>query len=249
MRLSAWACPSLTDEVVARLEAQGVRGVTDLMLRDCQDLAREASVSYRVGDKLHLVTGWELRSIRRVAIAHHSVFAVSGRELLHQAIHNTKVFSTGCKMLDRLVEGGLTTGEVVEVCGGSGEGKTTLCLQLALHAALEQGLSVLYVDPVGSLNHLRVNPLAVEDALSRIKVTGASDVWEVFAALRIATQPFIPVRYGQLDEGGAQDGDSNLAKIKLVIIDSLASVMLPLITKEDSKQGNSNFNRYSDIYY
>ncbi|XP_045123255.1 DNA repair protein RAD51 homolog 4-like [Portunus trituberculatus] len=241
MRLSAWACPSLTDEVVARLEAQGVRGVTDLMLRDCQDLAREASVSYR-----------ELRSIRRVAIAHHSVFAVSGRELLHQAIHNTKVFSTGCKMLDRLVEGGLTTGEVVEVCGGSGEGKTTLCLQLALHAALEQGLSVLYVDPVGSLNHLRVNPLvealphdlkAVEDALSRIKVTGASDVWEVFAALRIATQPFIPVRYGQLDEGGAQDGDSNLAKIKLVIIDSLASVMLPLITKEDSKQGLAILNQ------
>ena len=64
-----------------------------------------------------------------------------------------------CFRLDKLVEGGLTTGEVVEVCGGSGEGKTTLCLQVALHAALEQGIGVLYVDPVGSLNHLRVNPL------------------------------------------------------------------------------------------
>lgn len=45
------------------------------------------------------------------------------------------------------------------MCGGSGEGKTTLCLQLALHAALELGVSVLYVDPVGSLNHLRMNPV------------------------------------------------------------------------------------------
>ncbi|KAK8381450.1 hypothetical protein O3P69_018497 [Scylla paramamosain] len=190
MRLAAGACPSLTGEVVAKLEAQGVRGVRDLMLRDCEDLAREASVSYR-----------ELRSIRRVAITHHSVFAVSGRELLQEAICTTQVFSTGCKMLDNLLEGGLTTGEVMEVCGASGEGKTTLCLQLALHAALEQGLCVLFVDPVGGLNHLTMNPLVealphdsqvVDNALSRIKVTGASDIWEVFAALRIATQPFIP---------------------------------------------------------
>ncbi|XP_063846015.1 DNA repair protein RAD51 homolog 4-like isoform X1 [Scylla paramamosain] len=264
MRLAAGACPSLTGEVVAKLEAQGVRGVRDLMLRDCEDLAREASVSYRVGGgtsgdvgfndgwaasgKLHI--GWELRSIRRVAITHHSVFAVSGRELLQEAICTTQVFSTGCKMLDKLLEGGLTTGEVMEVCGASGEGKTTLCLQLALHAALEQGLCVLFVDPVGGLNHLTMNPLVealphdsqvVDNALSRIKVTGASDIWEVFAALRIATQPFIPVRCGRLGKGGAQGG--NLAKIKLVIIDSLASVMLPLITKEDSKQGLAILNQ------
>ena len=58
-----------------------------------------------------------------------------------------------------MLDGGLTTGEVVEVCGRAGEGKTTLCLQLALHAALNLGLSVLYVDPVGSLNHLRMNPI------------------------------------------------------------------------------------------
>lgn len=49
MRLVAGACPSLTDEVMAKLEGQGVKRVADLMLRDCEELAREASVSYRVG--------------------------------------------------------------------------------------------------------------------------------------------------------------------------------------------------------
>lgn len=52
MRLSVGMCPSLTAEVVARLEAQGVRSVRELLLRDCEDLAREASVSYRVRDWL-----------------------------------------------------------------------------------------------------------------------------------------------------------------------------------------------------
>ena len=87
----------------------------------------------------------------------------------------------------------------------------------------------------------------VEDALSRIKVTGATDIWEVFAALRIATQPFTPVRRGRPAEGRGQDGDSSLGKIKLVIIDSLASVMLPLITKEDSKQGDSQTSPIIDF--
>lgn len=50
------------------------------------------------------------------------------------------------------------TGEVVEVCGGWGKGKTSLCLQLALHAALRQGLHTLFIDPSGSVSPSKLAP-------------------------------------------------------------------------------------------
>lgn len=52
MRLAVGMCPSLTAEVVSKLEANGIRNMRDLMLKDCEELAREASISYRVGGRL-----------------------------------------------------------------------------------------------------------------------------------------------------------------------------------------------------
>ena len=48
MRLSVGVCPSLTAEVMTKLEANGIKNITDLMLKDCEELARESLVSYRV---------------------------------------------------------------------------------------------------------------------------------------------------------------------------------------------------------
>lgn len=236
MRLSVGMCPSLTAEVVEKLRAQGVKSVRELLLRDCEELARKASVSYR-----------ELRSIRRVAIAHHSVFPVSGQDLLSEAIHTTQVLSTGSKELDKLLGGGLATGEVVEVCGQAGEGKTSLCLRLALHTAQELGICVLYVDSMGGLSPLRINPIVealpqdpkTEEALSRIKVVGAYDVWELFDALTIPTQPFVPVRQG----GAGAGAGVTLSKIKLVVVDSVATILFPHICGQQSKQGLAMMNQ------
>lgn len=54
-----------------------------------------------------------------------------------------------------MLGGGVLTGEVVEFCGGSGVGKSSLCVGLATHAALHLGLSILYIDPLNSINALR----------------------------------------------------------------------------------------------
>lgn len=61
--------------------------------------------------------------------------------------------------MDELLEGGLMTGEVVEVCGEPGEGKTSLCLRLALQAVCDHDVSVLYIDTLGAVIPYRINPL------------------------------------------------------------------------------------------
>lgn len=53
----------------------------------------------------------------------------------------------------------MLTGEVVELCGGSGVGKSSICVGLATHAALHLGLSVLYIDPLKSISALRFTPV------------------------------------------------------------------------------------------
>ncbi|XP_065055391.1 DNA repair protein RAD51 homolog 4-like isoform X3 [Rhopilema esculentum] len=45
-------------------------------------------------------------------------------DLLNKALRNTIILSTGCKGLDILLNDGLWTGEMVEICGVPGAGKT-----------------------------------------------------------------------------------------------------------------------------
>lgn len=56
--------------------------------------------------------------------------------LVWQMIENERdritTFSTGCPIIDETLEGGIRLGQVTEVYGESGCGKTQLCIQMAL---------------------------------------------------------------------------------------------------------------------
>ncbi|MFO8109303.1 MAG: DNA repair and recombination protein RadB [Thermoplasmata archaeon] len=55
---------------------------------------------------------------------------------------------TGCSPLDALLRGGVESGNITELYGGGGTGKTNLCLQLTRNAALK-GKKVIYLDTEG----------------------------------------------------------------------------------------------------
>ncbi|XP_042874100.1 DNA repair protein RAD51 homolog 4-like [Penaeus japonicus] len=223
MRLTPGLCPALTEEVMAKLKSAGIKTIIDFMLKDSETLARETSVSYK-----------DLQSIRRIIHAHHAAFAVSGTDLLDEAVRSSVVISTGNSSLNSLLGGGLMTGEVVELCGGWGEGKTSLCVQLALHAALKLGLHTLFVDPSASVTPSRLAPFieasseeeqVVEKALSRIKITSPSDIWSMFRALEKAYHPCITLD----DSAGSSSNSQSAGKLKLVVVDSLPTLVMPVL--------------------
>ena len=56
-----------------------------------------------------------------------------------------------------LGEQGISSDELVEVCGSSGAGKTYFCMKLTSLALLEQDVAVIYVDTSNYVNADNIN--------------------------------------------------------------------------------------------
>jgi hypothetical protein len=78
---------------------------------------------------------------------------------------NNSNIITFCRALDELLDGGIAIGELTELAGSPGSGKTTMCMQLAVNAALPtycggvHGRTV-YIDTEGSFAPERCYDLA-----------------------------------------------------------------------------------------
>ncbi|HYC26747.1 MAG TPA: ATPase domain-containing protein [Nitrososphaerales archaeon] len=85
--------------------------------------------------------------------------AVGGDQAAERAV-SFQTIGTGSPDLDELLGGGLRSGEVLEVYGGSGSGKTQLAMQLSLCAA-KAGRRSLFVDTEGGFRPERMEEMAV----------------------------------------------------------------------------------------
>lgn len=81
----------------------------------------------------------------------------------------------------------------------------------------------------------------IEEALSRIKVENPADVWALLKAVDLAQQPYLS--FSRCNTGGCNSFSSKnpSGKIKLVILDSLASILTPLFIGS-TKQGKDIFS-------
>jgi RecA/RadA recombinase len=79
------------------------------------------------------------------------------------------VFSSGSAVLDRILGSGLRTGEMVEVFGASGTGKTQLAIQCALSAA-SAGYSCAYVDTEGQFRPERLASICESRGFDTAKI-------------------------------------------------------------------------------
>ncbi|KAM6239111.1 DNA repair protein RAD51 homolog 4 isoform 4-T4 [Spheniscus humboldti] len=121
--LRAGLCPGLTEEMIQLLRANGVRTVVDFVSSDLEDVAQKCSLSYKVkGDSKVLV----LVAVRRVLLAQFSAFPANGADLYEELKSSTAILPTGSPSLDQLLDSGLYTGEVTELMGAPGSGKTQL---------------------------------------------------------------------------------------------------------------------------
>ncbi|XP_023652774.1 DNA repair protein RAD51 homolog 4 isoform X1 [Paramormyrops kingsleyae] len=208
-------CPGLTDEVVQALRAKNIRTVVDLVSSDIEDLAQKCSVSYKT-----------LLAVRRVLLAQNSAFPVTGADLYEELLSSTAILSTGNASLDKLLDSGLYTGELSELVGAPGTGKTQICLGVAVNISCEVKQSVLYIDSTGGLSANRLlqmikakisNAEEQMEALGRIQVCPVFDVFSLFECLH------------HFRSTGLQQSLAGGSSVKAVIVDSVSAVLANML--------------------
>ncbi|XP_068766104.1 DNA repair protein RAD51 homolog 4 isoform X2 [Struthio camelus] len=219
--LRAGLCPGLGAETIRLLGAGGVRTVVDFVSSDLEDIAQKCSLSYKA-----------LVAVRRVLLAQFSAFPANGADLYEELKSSTAILSTGIASLDKLLDSGLYTGEVTELMGAPGSGKTQVCLSIAASVSLGLKQHVLFLDSTGGFTASRLYQMlrarAEEEeeqleALQRVQVARVFDVYEMLGALQ------------ELRDSLSQQVMSSMGPLKVVLIDSISAVIYPLLGGKQSE--------------
>ncbi|XP_048680245.2 DNA repair protein RAD51 homolog 4 isoform X2 [Caretta caretta] len=189
--------------------------VVDLVSSDLEEVARKCSLSYKA-----------LVAVRRVLLAQFSAFPVNGADLYEELKSSTAILSTGSESLDKLLDSGLYTGEVTELTGAPGSGKTQVCLSIAVSSSHDLKQNVLYVDSTGGFTASRLLQLAQTrtgdeeeqvEALQRIQVARVFDVYKMLDVLQ------------ELRCSMSQEVLSSSGPVKVLVVDSVSAVICPLL--------------------
>uniref|UniRef100_A0A8C5T0F1 DNA repair protein RAD51 homolog 4 n=1 Tax=Malurus cyaneus samueli TaxID=2593467 RepID=A0A8C5T0F1_9PASS len=222
--LRAGLCPGLTEEMIQLLRANGIRTVVDFVSSDLENVAWKCSLSYKA-----------LVAVRRVLLAQFSAFPANGADLYEELKSSTAILPTGSPSLDQLLDSGLYTGEVTELMGAPGSGKTQVCLGIAASVSLGLKQHVLFLDSTGGFTASRLYQMLraqTEDeeeqasfpgALQRIQVVRVFNIYELLSALQ------------ELRDRLSQQVVSSVGPLKLVVLDSVSAVIYPLLGGRQSE--------------
>ncbi|KYO32544.1 DNA repair RAD51-like protein 4 isoform B [Alligator mississippiensis] len=219
--LQAGLCPGLTAEMIQLLKASGIRTVVDLISSDLEEVAQKCSLSYKA-----------LVAVRRVLLAQFSAFPINGVHLYEELKSSMAILSTGNKSLDTLLDSGLYTGEVMELMGAPGSGKTQVCLSIAASVSHSLKQNVLFIDSTGGFTASRLLQLVQfrteeeeeqVEALQRIQVAHVFDIYKMLAALQ------------ELRHCMSQQVVCSGGPVKLLVVDSVSAVVCPLFGGRQSE--------------
>ncbi|NWW16037.1 RA51D protein, partial [Falcunculus frontatus] len=218
--LRAGLCPGLTEDMIQLLRANGIRTVVDFVSSDLEDVAQKCSLSYKA-----------LVAVRRVLLAQFSAFPANGADLYEELKSSTAILPTGSPSLDQLLDSGLYTGEVTELMGAPGSGKTQVCLGIAASVSLGLKQHVLFLDSTGGFTASRLYQMLraqTEDeeeqaALQRVQVVRVFSIYELLSALQ------------ELRDRLSQQVVSSVGPLKMVVLDSVSAVIYPLLGGRQSE--------------
>lgn len=140
-------------------------------------------------------------------------------------IKRSEHIQSGCISIDELLGGGFETGIVTQLYGGSGTGKTNVCIQLAIEC-VRSGKKVIFIDTEGFSGE-RFKQIAGDDAR---KIAGEIIIYE-------------PASFEQQYSAITDLEKLMNEKIGLIILDSAALFYRLGLTQDESEKNNVAIRR------
>ncbi|KAH3883292.1 hypothetical protein DPMN_007246 [Dreissena polymorpha] len=205
-------CASLDEVNLDRLKTKNIYKTTDFVSKDPEEISHSTGVPYK-----------DAVAIRKFILAQKSALPVKGNIFYKNAVESTTIISTGLNSVDKLLDGGLYTGEVTEICGGIAAGKTQLCLNVSASVIKQDCQTAVFIDTGTSFSARRLAQMLpstskLEETLARIHLYTAYDIYDVFNILE-------SVRV-HLKTPSDKDFYSRL---RLLVLDNVASVVYPFL--------------------
>jgi len=214
----------LNPDNVKRLKGFQISSVQDLLGSDPEKLVNILDASYT-----------EVSKLQDDLFVSLAGFPESSLDLYQKIIQDEITLRSGSPELDSFIRGGFKTGNIYEVFGQAGTGKTQLCFSLAVEGILhDNGIEVGFIDTKNDLAPERILQILQArtsdksnlNLLNRIKVYKCFNAVDLLDTLRLLTQKL----------------KKKENQVRLILVDNLVSTILPLLA-EDIKMASFYGNK------
>lgn len=200
-------CSVLTKSALENLSQRKIYTVVDVLQEDPKKLASISKLDFK-----------DVIILRQTLVTNYSPLPRQGLDAYHELMSKCSFISSGIPILDDLLGGGFLTGNVYELCGLSGSGKTQLCLTVATSIASRQK-TVHFIDTKLDFSGKRVHSIleskeldeeVIGSTMEKILVTRVNSFSELYSFL-----------YHLKNELVREPGS-----IRMIIIESLPAIFL-----------------------
>lgn len=180
-KLSSDMCSVLTKTSLENLNRRRIFTVVDVLQEEPGKLASISNLKFN-----------DIVILRQTLVANYSPFPRQGVDAYNELCSKNTIISSGIRSLDNLLGGGFLTGNVYEICGLSGSGKTQLCLTVATNVAVRMKSVVHFVDTKMDFSGKRVHSMLeakgandeeIGTTMEKILVTRTHDFNELYSFL------------------------------------------------------------------
>eukprot|EP01134_Creolimax_fragrantissima_P001911 CFRG1911T1 len=241
MRIRNRHLSSLTNRQRDGLGDKGIMSDVDLANAD-EDQIIQILVSSSVVDGCYTYSHRQATDFIEIVLESFASLPQSAVNLLDQQIRSTSVIPVGTESLDYILHGGLYTGEITEICGLPGTGKTQICLSATMSCISTPNSEgkVIYIDSSNNFSATRLlqfsfrlltldrsNVESAQHLLRNVYHYPATNVHTLLRLLHsllesfntsVSTSPFINFPH-------------DIGSIRLVIIDSICPILAPILTQ------------------
>ncbi|KAK9731577.1 Rad51 [Popillia japonica] len=224
-RLSTKTHPLLTESVIDNLFSKQIFTVTNYIDTDVKRLVNITNLTYK-----------NVLTIRKHIINKNAAVVKNGLSAFEEWLDKNALLQTGIQNIDSILNGGLSTGHVYELCGLPASGKTQFCLTVTMNIAQKLKQHVYYLDCKGDFNATRIKSM-----LDARKVTN-NDTIEIMSKILVKRINTLYELVNSLYQ--IKTETNNGLNVKLIVVDSLPALAYQF---EEFSKCNSALNHLVNV--